>query len=119
MPFNAGVVDSVVVSPGRCRIPHGFFTIEQWETKKRGGAPEWVAVVHVNADRSLSDALHEIEQRDQAGFFRIVQTQRQVWAEKMNGKLRLRKWHAATPEALARTGDAFVRDNGRWLAKAK
>ena len=100
-------------------MPHGFFTIEQWKPKKRGGASEWVAVVHLNADRSLSDAMKEIERRDEAGFFRIVQTQRQVWAEKVDGKLRIRKWHAGSPEALARTGDAFVRDKGRWPAKAK
>jgi hypothetical protein len=72
----------------------------------------------LNADRSLSEALREIERGDQAGFFRIVQTQRQVWAEKLDGKLRLRKWHAGSPEALARTADAFVRDKGRWPAKA-
>jgi hypothetical protein len=100
-------------------MPHGFFTIEQWKPKKRSGASAWAAVVHLNADRSLSDALREIERRDQAGFFRVVQTQRQVWAEKLNGKLRLRKWHVGSPEALARTGDAFVRDKGRWPAKAK
>ena len=100
-------------------MPHGFFTIEQWKPRKRGGTSEWVEVVHLNADRSLSDALREIERRDRAGFFRIVQTQRQVWAEKSDGKLRLRKWHAGSPEALARTGEAFVRDKGRWPAKAK
>src|SRR5438105_1896182 len=100
-------------------MPHGFFSIEQWTPKKRGGASEWVAVVPLNADRSLSDAMNEIERRDEAGFFRIVQSQRQVWAEKVGGKLRLRKWHADSPEALARTGDAFVRDKGHWPAKAK
>ena len=66
-----------------------------------------------------NDAMNEIERRDEAGFFRIVQTQRQVWAEKVDGKLRLRKWHAGSPEALARTGDAFIRDKGRWSAKVK
>jgi hypothetical protein len=96
---------------------HGFFTIEQWKAKKRGGAFEWVAVAHLNADQSLSDALREIERRDRAGFFRIIQTQRQVWAEKMDGKLRLRKWHAGSPDALARGAEAFVRDKGRWPAE--
>ena len=100
-------------------MPRGFFSIEQWKPKKRGGASEWIAVVHMNADRSLSDAMNEIERRDEAGFFRIVQTQRQVWAEKVDGKLRIRKWHAGSPEALARTGDAFIRDKGRWSAKVK
>ena len=99
-------------------MPHGFFTIEQWKPRKRGGEAEWIAVAHVDADRSLNDAVRAIQQRDKAGFFRVIQTQRQVWAEKVGGKLRLRKWHAGSPAALARTAEAFVRDKGRWPAKA-
>jgi hypothetical protein len=99
-------------------MPHGFFTIEQWKPDKRSGEPAWVAVAHVNADQSLNDALRGIEERGKAGFFRVIQTQRQVWAEKIDGKLRLRKWHASTPESLARTAEAFLRDNGRWPARA-
>jgi hypothetical protein len=38
--------------------------MEQWNSKKRGGASEWAAEVHLNADRSLSDGLREIERRD-------------------------------------------------------
>jgi hypothetical protein len=100
-------------------MPHGFFTIEQWKPRKRRGAPEWVAVEHVDADRSLTDVFREIQRRNRPGFYRVIQTQRQVWAEKVNGKLRLRKWHAGSPESLARTADAFVRDKGRWPTKAR
>jgi hypothetical protein len=75
-----------------CEIPYAARVL-------RRGASEWAAEVHLNADRSLSDALREIERRDQAGFFRVVQAQRQVWAEKLNGKLRLRKWHAGSPRS--------------------
>jgi hypothetical protein len=99
-------------------MAHGFFTIEQWKPPKRGAQPAWVAIRHLDADHSLSDALRTIEEHDQAGFFRVIQTQRQVWAEKVNGKLRLRKWHANSPEALTRTAEAFERDEGRWPTEA-
>src|SRR4051812_47841312 len=100
-------------------MPHGFFTIEQWKPRKRGDDPEWVAVEHIDADQSISDALRILEERDEEGFYRVVQTQRQVWAEKVDGKLRLRKWHADSPAALARTAEAFVRDKGKWPVKPK
>jgi hypothetical protein len=87
--------------------------------RKRGAKAEWVAVAHVNAGASLSDALRLIEQRDRPGFFRVIQTQRQVWAERVGGKLRLGKWHAGSPAALARTAEAFVRDRGQWPTKAR
>ena len=94
-------------------MPHGFFTIEQW----RGEKEQWVAVCHLDAGQSVSDALAELERRDKPGYFRIVQTQRMIWAEKIDGKLRLRKWHAGTPDALARGAKAFDRDKGKWPAK--
>jgi len=89
-------------------MAHGFFTIEQWHRK------QWVPVCHLNADRSLSDALRELERRKRPGCFRIVQTQRMIWAERINGKLKLRKWHANSPDALSRTAEAFNRDGGKW-----
>ena len=89
-------------------MAHGFFTIERWRNKK------WVTVCHLNGDQSVTDALRMLERRDNPGFFRVVQTQRMVWAEKTDGKLRLRKWHANKPETLSRSAEAFDRDGGRW-----
>ena len=89
-------------------MAHGFFTIEEWRTKK------WVTVCHLNADQSVTDALEELERRDKPGYFRIVQTQRMIWAEKIDGKLKLRKWHAGNPETLLRGVEAFDRDGGKW-----
>jgi len=89
-------------------MAHGFFTIEQWRNKK------WVTVCHLNGDQSVTDALRELERRDKPGFFRVVQTQRMIWAEKTDGELRLRKWHANKPETLSRSAEAFDRDGGRW-----
>ena len=103
----------------RSLMPHGFFTIEQWKPKKRGGKPQWTAVAHIDACESLSSAIQIIQQRNRPGFFRIIQTQRQVWAEVIDGKLKLRKWHAGSPKSLARTAKAFVNDKGRWQTKSR
>jgi hypothetical protein len=72
--------------------------------------------MHLDAGASLTDALDSIARRDKPGFFRVIQTQRQVWAERVGGKLKLRKWHALSPAALKRSTDAFVRDKGKWPA---
>jgi hypothetical protein len=89
-------------------MAHGFYTIEQWRGKR------WVTVCHLDGGQSLTAALEEVQRRGKAGFFRVVQTQRMIWAEKHDGKLRLRKWHAGSPETLARTAEAFDRDGGKW-----
>ena len=100
-------------------MPYGSFTIEQWKPRKRRGKPEWITVAHIDARQSLSDALRLIEDRGRPGFFRVIQTQRQIWAQKVDGRLRLRKWHAGSSASLARGAAAFVRDKGRWPTKAK
>src|SRR2546421_8248248 len=109
-----GIVEWSSNLRGAVRTPHGFFTIEQWKPPKRGAAPAWIAVAHLESHHSLSDALRLIEQRNRPGFFRVIQTQRQVWAQRVDGKLRLRKWHAGSPQELARGANAFIRDKGRW-----
>jgi hypothetical protein len=91
-------------------MAHGYFTIEEWRGKKK----QWVAVCHLNGDQTVADALRELERRDKPGLFRVVQMQRMVWAEKIDGKPRLRKWHANSPDTLSRTAEAFDRDGGRW-----
>jgi len=95
-------------------MPHGFFTVEQWKPPKRGEKPQWVPILDLSGDHSLTDAMRAIEERGQPGFFRVIQTQRQIWAENIDGKLHLRKHHAMTPEALRRAAEAFERDGGRW-----
>jgi hypothetical protein len=91
----------------------GFLTLEQWRSKR------WVAIAHFDGNRSLNHAVKELERRGKPGFFRIVQTQRMIWAEKNGGKLRLRKWHANDRETLSRTARAFDRDRGRWPNEGK
>lgn len=100
-------------------MPYGFFTLEQWKPLKRGGPHQWVAVAHFDAGHTLTDAVAEIENRRKPGFFRVIQTQRQIWAECANGKLHLRKHHVGSPNALALAAGTFVRDKGKWPRKTK
>jgi len=81
--------------------------------------PEMVTICHVRGGWPLTEVLKELERRGGPGFFRVVQTQRVIWAEKVDGKLRLRKWHANSPETLARSARAFDRDRGKWPQKNK
>jgi hypothetical protein len=96
-------------------MPHGFFTIEQFKPARRPDRkPAWVPILHLNADQSVTAALAALQRRNRPGLYRIIQTQRQIWAEATNGKLRLRQWHANSPAALTRTTKAFTRDKGHW-----
>jgi hypothetical protein len=103
----------------RAAMPHGFFTIERGARPPRSRKSQWVAVRDLDGFSSLSDAEKLLERLNQPGLYRVVQTQRMIWAEKASSKLRLRKWHAITPESLARTAAAFDRDGGKWPVKPK
>ena len=95
-------------------MPYGFFTIEQWKPARPSGKSQWVAIQHLDAHHTLTDALQAIEERDRAGFYRVIQTQRWVWAEKIDGKVRCRRKHAGSAAELTRTAETFERDGGRW-----
>jgi hypothetical protein len=47
-------------------------------------------------------------------FYRVLQTQRVVWAEKQDGKLHLRKRHAGSIENMHRGAEAYEREAGRF-----
>ena len=95
-------------------MAHGYFIIEQWMRPNGKSEEQWVTVATLDSRRTLSDATAWIEQQEMGGFYRVLQMQRMVWAEQEEGKLKLRKWHAGTPEDLARGAEAFVRDGGKW-----
>ena len=94
-------------------MPHGFFTLERWSAAQS----VWKPVAHFTARQKISHAIAKLESLARPGFYRITQTQRMIWAEKINGKLKLRIWHAGTPEVLARGAAAFTRDRGKWPSK--
>src|SRR5258707_2275678 len=98
-------------------MPQGFLILEQWKPTKRGAKPRWQAIRHFTSHESLSDVIQSLTDRGKPGFYRVTQTQRMIWAEKIGGKLHLRKWHAGSPESLARSAAAFIRDKGKWPGK--
>jgi hypothetical protein len=92
----------------------GFFTLERWMRPPGKRESQWMPIRDIDAGRTLSDAIAEIEKSGEPGFFRITQTQRMIWAEKENGKLKLRKWHVSSAQSLAESAAAFERDGGKW-----
>ena len=94
-------------------MPHGFFTVEQWKVPRAGAKAEWVPVLHLDARQSLTKAIEALEKRGKPGLFRVIQTQRQIWAEMEGGKLRMRRKHLSSHKNLERLAKAFERD-GRW-----
>ena len=94
-------------------MPYGYFTILSWKGKKAG----WVVREHVAAPATLSDALARLESRGEAGLYKLVQTQRVVWAEKSGGRFQMRKWHCGSFDPTMRLERAFDRDKGVWPVK--
>jgi hypothetical protein len=92
-------------------MPQGYYTIEKWTRPKKSTALEWVAVLHLPFGTSLTAAESAVEQLG-PGFYRVVQMQRAIWAEKEDGKLRLRKSHAGSPESLESMAQMFDRCGG-------
>lgn len=94
-------------------MPHGFFTIEQWSRTAGGSKSVWTPVLHLDASQSLTLAIKALEKRGQPGLYRVLQTQRCLWGEIQNGKLRLHGSHASSPESLARIVEIFEREDSR------
>jgi len=88
-------------------MPHGFFTVERWER------PAWVAILHLGPSQSLTKAIAALEKRGQAGLYRVIQTQRCLWAEMQDGKLRVHGSHLGSIEELRRLAELYEREGGR------
>jgi hypothetical protein len=95
-------------------MPQGYYTIEQWKRPRKGAPPEWVAVLTLPFGATLTDAEQALAELDKPGFYRLVQMQRVIWAEREGGKLRLRKSHAGSPENLDRMRATFQRCGGHY-----
>lgn len=95
-------------------MARGFFTIERWERRNSSGESQWVVVRHLDGRQNLTDAVHALEKLGHPGFYRVVQTQRMIWAERIGGVLKLRQHHAMEPETLRKSAKAFERDGGKW-----
>ena len=88
-------------------MPHGFFTVEQWTR------PRWVPILHLDSYQSLTKAIAAIEKRGKAGLYRVVQTQRCLWAEMQDGKLRVHGSHVGSMEELRRLAKMYECEGGR------
>jgi|SRR4051794_22271085 hypothetical protein len=95
-------------------MPHGFFTVEQWKgSTNKGAKPEWTPIFHLDSYQSLTSTLQALEKRGKPGLYRVLQTQRCIWAEMEKGKLRLHGSHVSSPEGLAGLAKLFEQEGGR------
>ena len=94
-------------------MPTGFFTIEQWTRAQAGSDLQWIPILHLDSSQSLSKATEALEKRDQPGLYRVVQTQRCIWAEMEKGKVRLHRSHVGSPDNLAKLTELYEKENGR------
>jgi hypothetical protein len=92
-------------------MSHGFFTVEQWNTA--GAKLRWKPILHLDAYQSLNKAIAALERRGKPGLYRVIQTQRCVWAEVEDGKLRLHCSHASSPKGLEQLAKIYQREGGR------
>jgi hypothetical protein len=95
-------------------MPYGFFVVEQRKTVKPGAPAEWTPIQQFDACTTLTKVMAWIEAEGKPGFYRVIQMQRVIWAEEIDGKLHLRKWHAGSPESLERGTAAYERDGGKY-----
>jgi hypothetical protein len=94
-------------------MPHGFFTVEQWQGVKYA-TTGWKPILHLDSHQSLTKAIGALEKRGKAGLYRIVQMQRCIWAERQDGKLRVYASHASSPANLKQLTVIYSREGGRW-----
>jgi hypothetical protein len=95
-------------------VPQGYYTVERWIRSTADRRPAWTANLHLPLGESLTAAEKALEKLGKPGLYRIVQTQRVIWAEKNGGSVRLRKSHAASPEGLDKVRQIFERTGGRY-----
>jgi hypothetical protein len=99
-------------------MPQGYYTIEQWKRPRKAAPSEWVAILTLPFGQTLTAAEQALAKLGRPGFYRVVHTQRVIWAEHDGGKLRLRKSHAGSPKSLDRIRQMFERCGGSYPVEA-
>jgi hypothetical protein len=70
-------------------MPYGYFVVEQRKAGKPGAPSEWTPIHHPTHDfdarTTLTKVMQWIEAEGKPGFYRVIQMQRAVWAEKIGG----------------------------------
>ena len=95
-------------------MPQGYYTIEQWTRPTKKAQPTWIAIRRLPFGQSLTAAETAIKNLGNPGLYRLIHTQRIIWAEKAGTNLRLRKSHAGSPESLDQIRQMFERTGGRY-----
>ncbi|MDB6029344.1 MAG: hypothetical protein JWM68_5567 [Verrucomicrobiales bacterium] len=72
-------------------MPRGFFTVEEWKRPPKGKESQWIPILHLDSYQSLNKAIDALEKKARTGLFRVVQTQRTIWAEMEDGKIKRAK----------------------------
>jgi hypothetical protein len=94
-------------------MPHGFYTVEKWMGSGTGKAGRWKAIIHLDAYQSLAKAIDALGARAKPGLYRVVQTQRCIWAQRDDGVVRLHGSHVVSAAGLARLATLYDREGGR------
>jgi len=94
-------------------MPHGFFTVEQWQRPQNDAKGAWIPILHLDSYQSLSKAIALLEKRGRPGLLRVMQAQRCIWGEMEGGKLRLHGSHVSSLDGLARLAELYEREGGR------
>ena len=95
-------------------MPQGYYLIEQWMRPTNDAPAVWVVVLHLPFGATLTAAEEALEKLGQPGFYRVVQMQRVIWAEKEKRGFKLRKSHASSPDSLKKMEEMFERCRGRY-----
>src|SRR6185436_15418858 len=83
---NSGSPDTFV--EGTLNHAARIFYYRTMETSARPRGHKWIPILHLDSYQSLTKAMAALEKRGEPGLFRVVQMQRCVWAEMIEGKLR-------------------------------
>ena len=123
--FLFGLLPPVILSSSKGRfqkvvcaityrhMPQGYYWIEQC-VRSANNVPQWNEVLHLPFGATLTDAEKALQGLGKAGFYRVVQMQRVIWAEEEDGGLKLRKSHALSPDGLEKMREMFERCSGRY-----
>jgi len=98
----------------RLQMPQGYYCIEQWARSTKDAPAAWIVVLLLPFGATLTAAEEALEKLGEPGFYRVVQMQRVIWAEREDGAFKLRKSHASSPDSLKKMQEMFERCGGRY-----
>lgn len=88
-------------------MPQGYYVVQQSTCPTQEAAAAWIPVLVLPFGATLTAAEQALAELQEPGFYRIVQMQRVIWAEREAGVLRLRKSTRTPRKALRRCKRCF------------